>query len=75
LNYKSADERRRIIPIKFLPLPQVDKNTGKPADKLRHQIDALQNVDFTSFRNNRILRGKLSNAISKLAELIVQRMK
>jgi cobaltochelatase CobT len=77
LNYKSADERRRIMPIKFLPLPSpgMDKKTGKPTDKLREQIDGLQYVDFTSFRNNRILRGNLSSEISKLAELIVRRMK
>jgi hypothetical protein len=53
----------------------VEAKTRKPTDKLREQIDALQYVDFTSFRNNRSLRGKLPDEISKLAELLVQRMK
>src|SRR5262245_46396729 len=37
LNYKSADDRRRILPIKFLPLPSpgADSKTEKPTDKLR----------------------------------------
>ena len=66
-NYKSSDERRRIIPIKFLSLPRVQ--TGQ--DRLRDVIDTLQYVDFTSFRNNRSLRGKLAQEISRLAARIV----
>jgi hypothetical protein len=75
-NYKSQDERRRIIPILFLPLPEaaIDKKTGRPEDRLREQIDALQSLDFTGFRNNRGYRGTLGREISKLAQLIVRRM-
>lgn len=74
-NYRSADERRRIIPIKFLPLASaaIDSRTGRPVDKLRDQVDALQYEDFTGFRNNRSLRGALSLRISGLAELIIKR--
>ena len=75
-NYQSERERRRIIPIRFVGLPpsQVDKKTGKLSDKLRAQIDAIQWVDLSSFRNNRSLRGKLSGKITELAQMIVARM-
>lgn len=76
-NYKTQDQRRKhILPIKFLPLPPaaLDKKTGKPTDSLREQIDALQYKDFTAYRSNRSLRGSLGKEISKLAELIVNRM-
>lgn len=75
-NYKSEDERRRIIPVRFVGLPpaKMGKN-GKPEDKLRAQIDAIQWIDFSDFRNNRSLRGKLSKEISKLAKMIVDRMR
>lgn len=73
-NYTSPDERRRIIPLKFLSLPDPEiDDAGRPIDQLRSQIEALQWVDFTRFRNNRGLRGKLSQEISDLAELMVRR--
>ena len=74
-NYRSSDERRRIIPIKILPLPEpaLHHRSGRPVDRLREEIDALQYVDFTAFRSNRSLRGKLSQEISKLAQFVVSR--
>lgn len=74
-NYKSEDERRRIIPIRFVGLspPKLDK-VGKPTDKLRAQIDAIQWIDFSEFRDNRNLRGKVSRKITELAKMIVARM-
>jgi hypothetical protein len=72
-NYRSPGEIRRIIPIKFLPLGKLEVNAnGKPIDKLRAEIDTLQYLDFTAFRNNIGLRGKLSREISSLAQRIVE---
>jgi hypothetical protein len=56
-----------------LPLVKAEVNeNGKPIDKLRAEIDALQYLDFTAFRNNVSLRGKLSKEISSLAQRIVK---
>lgn len=72
-NYRFPGKIRRIIPIKFLPLVKAEVNeNGKPIDKLRAEIDALQYLDFTAFRNNVSLRGKLSKEISSLAQRIVK---
>ncbi|WP_421858740.1 toll/interleukin-1 receptor domain-containing protein [Oricola sp.] len=70
-NYKSAEERKRIIPIKFLPLPKID--TSGSADPLRKTIEGIQFEDFTDFRHNTSLRGRISVRISELAELIISR--
>ena len=72
-NYRSPSEIRRIIPIKFLPLRKPEVNAkGKPIDELRAKIDAFQYLDFTAFRKNVSLRGKLSQEISFLAQRIVK---
>lgn len=71
-NYKTPVKRGRIIPIRFLPLTKVKvDDDGNPLDKIRAEIDKLHYVDFTMYRNNRSLRGKLSKMISDLAALMV----
>jgi cobaltochelatase CobT len=75
-NYKAEDERRRIIPVRFVGLPptKVGKN-GKPEDALRAQIDAVQWIDFSKFRDKRDLRGNVSRKITEQAKMIVERMR
>lgn len=70
-NYRSESERRRIIPIKFLPLVS-NKGNGSPSDGLRREIEKIQHIDFQPFRSNRTLKGKISSEISRLADRIVQ---
>lgn len=72
-NYRSEGERKKIIPIKFLPLV-ANKGNGSPNDKLRKEIDRIQSLDFLQFRSNRTLRGNISTEISKLADRIVKLM-
>jgi hypothetical protein len=70
-NYRSDSERKKIVPIKFLPLVSSTGN-GSPNDKLRKDIEKIQHIDFQPFRSNRTLKGRISIEISRLADRIVQ---
>ncbi len=69
-NYRTIDERERIIPIKFLPLT-AKKGNGSPNDRLRVEIEKIQYLDMQKYHSNMRISGGLKAAITKLAENIL----
>lgn len=69
INYRTPNLRKRILPIDFVPLIRRTGN-GSPKDPLRVELDKLQHVDLSRFRNRRPVSGHLADEISALARLI-----
>ncbi|MBB4267837.1 toll/interleukin-1 receptor domain-containing protein [Roseospira visakhapatnamensis] len=72
-NYRTPEERKRIIPIKFLPI-RTKSGNGAQNDNLRIELEKIQYLDFQPYRFNSTLRGKISKDISALADKILSLM-
>lgn len=66
-NYRTPNLRKRILPMGFVPLTKKTGN-GSPKDSLRVELDKLQHVDLSRFRNRASVSGHLAAEISALAQ-------
>ena len=67
LNYRKPEQRKLIIPLKFVPLIRATGN-GSPKDKLRVELEKLQHVDLSKYRTYTKVSGNLAKEVIKLAE-------
>ena len=69
LNYRKPSLRKRIIPLKFLPLTKASGN-GSPKDTLRIELEKLQHVDLSKYRTYTKVSGNLAKDVIALAQHI-----